>query len=162
MIINKGNTTPIFPGANFTQDEVYKASFGTNGEPFTISDDTLKGIQIIRSYYGIPFIVSASYRTPAHEKAKDRTGTGTHARGLALDIDPIGKTANSALLDYHQQIINKGPLYQQLRAVGINGFGLYDGFIHIDSRSGGNQSDAQNGSYAFWDNRITTKKKRQA
>lgn len=160
MIINKGNTTPIFPGANFTQDEVYKASYGTNGEPFSISDATLKGIQLIRSYYGIPFLISASYRTPAHEKSKGRSGTGTHTKGLALDIDPTGEKQEDVILDYHQQILNKGPLYQQLRAVGVNGFGLYDNFIHIDSRSGGNQPDAQNGSFALWDNRITTKKKR--
>lgn len=157
MLIKKGDTSPVFPGANFTQDEIYRASFGNVGSSFTISDQALQGIQIIRNYYGVPFSVNASYRTAAHDMSKGRSGTGPHTKGIAIDIAPL-KNKEQIILDYHQQVLNQGPLFQQLRAAGIGGFGLYDNFMHIDSRPSGSHRDSS-GSYALWDNRITTKKK---
>lgn len=158
MIINKGNNTPVFPGANFTQDEIYRAHFGTIGDSFEFSDITLRGAQIIRSFYGIPLVVSASYRTPQHDISKGRSGTGTHTRKLAIDLDPKGSKADDMLYDYHKQILTKGPLYHELRKAGITGLGLYDGFIHIDSRPEGGKQKDEYGTYAFWDNRIEKKK----
>ena len=78
---------------------------------------------------------------------------------MAIDIAPL-KNKDVVLSDYHWQILNKGPLFEQLRLAGIGGFGLYDNFIHVDSRAGGNQTDKL-GTYALWDQRITTKKKFQ-
>ncbi len=159
MLITKGNTTPIFPGANFTQAEIYNGSFGHVGNSFNMSDKTLQAAQIIRNYYKVPFKVNASLRTAAHDISKGRSGTGTHTKGMAIDIAPT-TNKEAILVDYHNQILTQGPLYQQLRLAGIGGFGLYDTFLHIDSRTAGSKKDNL-GSYSLWDQRITTKKKSQ-
>lgn len=142
---------------NFTEAEIYNASYGTNGEPFEYSDAVIRGYQIIRDYYRIPVKPTATLRTSSWDKSKGRSGTGQHTKGTAGD--GVFLDNGDTLLAMHQDILNKGPLYQALRKAGINGFGLYDNFFHIDSRPGGNQQDTANGSFAFWDNRTWTKKK---
>lgn len=148
MLIKKGSSEQLT--TNFNESEVYNASFG-GAESFNLSDKTLLAGQIIRDYFGVPMRVNSSYRTVAHEIAQGRSGNSQHAKGKALDFSFLGSERENTLLKYHQEILNKGPLYNQLKQVGINGFGLYDTFLHIDSRA----------TPAFWDNRITTKKKLQ-
>ena len=144
---------------NFTEKEYFDASYGTAGiSQFSYSDAVVKGAQIIREYYGVPMKVTASYRTKEHDISKGRSGTGQHTQRKAGDFAFLD--GGETMLNYHQEILQKGPLYKKLRDAGINGFGLYDNFLHIDSRSGGNQPDSVFGSYAFWDNRTWTKKKR--
>lgn len=159
MKITKGDTSLIFTGANFTKDEIYKGHFGDVGNSFDFSEKTLYGAQAIRDYFGESLGVNASYRTREHDISQGRSGNGAHPRGLAIDLDPSGETASNIILLYHQEILTKGELYHQLRKLGITGIGLYDGFIHIDSRPEGGKQTDQYGTYAFWDNRVTTKKK---
>ncbi len=149
MRIHKGNNNPV--SKNFTESEIYNASYGTNGSPFEYSDKVIKGYQIIRDYFNVPIKPTATFRTSAWDKSKGRSGTGTHTQAIAGDGAFLDD--GSTLLKYHQEILQKGKLYQLLRQAGINSFGLYDNFFHIDARSGGNQPDPNFGSYAFWDNR---------
>lgn len=153
VLIRKGNETKV--SENFTEAEIHRASYGHNGANFFVEEAVLKGSQLIRSFFGVPARVNASSRTKAHELLQGRSGNSQHVNGFAIDLD----FDEAVLIQYHNQIINKGELYHQLRQAGITGFGLYDGFLHIDCRpNGGKQSD-EYGSFAFWDNRITTKKK---
>lgn len=159
MVIDKDNKNLIYKGANFTKDEVHAASFGYYGKSFIQQDQVLKALQAIREYYNTPIKINASSRTIEHEIKQGRSGNSQHTLGNAIDFS----FANNPDLmdDYHNQILNKGILYTTLRRLGINGFGLYDNFGHIDTRTtGGAQSD-NHGEYAFWDRRITRKKKSQ-
>lgn len=156
MIIRKGNKSNV--SKNFTEAEYFAASFGTSSiNEFDYSDKVIEAAQVIRDFFGVPMRVNATYRTVEHEKKQGRSGNSQHTKKIAGDF--AFSDDGNTLLKYHQEILNKGELYKQLRAAGINAFGLYDNFLHIDARSGGNQPDATYGSYAFWDNRITTKKK---
>jgi hypothetical protein len=156
MIIRENNTNKV--SNNFTEKEYFDASYGTGSiSQFDYSNSVIQAAQIIRDHYGVPMKVTASYRTPEHDRSKGRSGTGQHTKKTAGDFAFLD--GGNTLLMYHQDILNKGSLYQKLRNAGINAFGLYDNFLHIDSRSSGNQPDSNYGSYAFWDNRITTKKK---
>ena len=155
MNIRRNSTNKV--AKNFTESEIFNASFGTTGiNSFDFSDKTITGAQIIRDYFNEPLRVNASYRTVQHELKKNRSGQGQHPKKTALDLSFQNENTN---LKYHQEILKKGELYNLLREAGINGFGLYDNFAHIDSRAGGNQPDNINGNFAFWDSRVTTKKK---
>jgi len=154
-LIEKNNNKQI--SNNFTSDEYYNASFGNVGDSFEYSNAVINGAQIIREFFARALKPTSTYRTSEHDKSKGRSGTGAHTQRLAGDFS---FNDEETLLLYHSQILNKGELYQQLRQAGINGFGLYDNFLHIDGRAGGNQPDEINGSFAFWDKRITTKKKK--
>ena len=154
MIIGDQN---INVSKNFTEKEYFSAAYGNFGYEFYLSDEVVKGGQIIREYFNVPMKVTASYRTPEHDISKGRSGTGTHTKGKASDF--VFLDNGETLLKYHEEIINRGPLYKLLREAGINGIGLYDNFLHIDSRESGNTQDQQYGPFGFWDNRTWSKKK---
>ena len=50
----------------------------------------------------------------------------------------------------NENISRRGFLYHSLRSAGINGFGISERFLHIDTRSFGYTPDAEFGSYALW------------
>ncbi len=154
MRIHKNYNIKVSP--NFTEKEYYSASFGTDGSAFEYSDAVIKGGQIIRDYFGVPMKVTASYRTSAWDKSKGRSGTGQHTKRTAGDFAFLD---DETLFKYHKEILERGALYQALRQAGINGIGLYDNFLHIDSRATGNTPDSNYGNFAFWDNRTWSKKK---
>jgi hypothetical protein len=47
-------------------------------------------------------------------------------------------------------LFQRNLLYHSLRSAGINGFGISERFLHIDTRSFGYTPDADFGSYALW------------
>ena len=146
-LVRKGNTNKLTN--NFTEKEVYDVAFGDVGNEFEISDITLNAWQIVRDFFGVPIKLTSSYRTSEHDKSKGRSGTGQHTKRTAIDGSFIGSLSEETQLKFHAEIENKGNLYKALKEVGINGIGLYDNFIHLDSRD----------SPAFWDERTWTKKK---
>jgi hypothetical protein len=157
MLIRKNNQNKVT--SNFTEAEYFAASFGIKENEFDFSPITVSGVQIIRDYFGVPMKLTATKRSIAHELSKGRSGDGQHPKGNATDFVFLGPQAEQTLLKYHQEILNQGELFKRLRQAGIKGFGLYDNFNHIDSRPEGGKSKDENGTFAFWDNRITTKKK---
>lgn len=161
MLIQKNNSGYVTN--NFTHKEYFNAAFGLSKDvdSFELSDKTISAGQVIRDYLGVAMIPTATYRTPAHDIKKGRSGKGTHTRKIAIDYDFVDEAAavnEAALLRFHQEILNQGPLFQKLRALGVTGFGLYDGFLHIDSRPEGGKQKDQYGTYALWDERTYTKK----
>lgn len=127
---------------------------------FYLSKTTLLGLQAIRSYYGVPVRVNATGRTKSHNSAIGGASSSNHLLGQfrgaekdhveALDFDFFNKSNEKQLLkDFHYQMINGGPLRDQLYSIGIRGVGLYDNFGHIDSRGA---SDI-----VMWDERVSTK-----
>ena len=152
IVIRKDNPTKVT--ANFTEAELHNASYGYNGGSFGMDERVINAAQIIRDYFGVPATVNSTRRTKAHELLQGRSGDSQHVYGFAIDLD----FPEEILLRYHQEILLKGNLYHQLRVAGITGFGLYDGFLHIDTRTNGIYSD-EYGKFTDWDKRVTTKKK---
>ena len=121
-----------------------------------LNDIVMEAVNYIREYYGVPVVITSTYRTKYHELVLlGKSHTGEHYEGNALDFKILDA---DAMKDYQHQVETaSGEVYTHLRQLGVRGFGLYDEFNHIDARSvGGSHTDAF-GSYAFWDNR---KKKR--
>ena len=153
MIIRKGDNTQLTE--HFKTSEFFSKSPDAPNEHYL--DDALIGAaELIRRYFGVPVRVNSSFRTKAHNKAIGGKSNSMHLSGKALDLSFPGN--HDKLLKYHQEILTKGDLYKQLRQAGINGFGLYDNFLHIDTRPSGKHQDSY-GTYSFWDNRTWTKKK---
>lgn len=126
--ITKGDQTYI--SANFTADELYSKSPDAPQSHY-LSDTTIKGAQIIRDWVGEPVYINSSYRTAAHNAAVGGGTASQHLTGNALDLSFKTEAAKQIVLDDFAQ---KGLLYQKLKFNGIRGFGLYDNFVHIDSR----------------------------
>lgn len=163
--INIEDDSPVFAGANFDVNEFHPnaspAMSNQSGFPatFYLNEVTIKGVQAIRTYYNVPVRVNASGRTKKHNKAiggsdgskhllgQYRGATADHVEACDVDFFNIPDEVN-LLKDFHYQVLNDGPLVQELRNMGIKGFGLYDGFIHIDTRDG---------SETVWDERVSTK-----
>ena len=80
---------------------------------------TLERLNRMREIAGIPLVLTCAYRSPAHDKARGRSGTGAHTLGRAVDIrcnapDTRYKVITAAL------------------AAGFNRIGVADSFIHVD------------------------------
>lgn len=133
---------------NFKLGEIRKASFIIPEEQnlfayVPLDSRVLQAAQILRDALGKPINVNSSFRSVRHEISKKRGGESQHTYGTALDL------SGSGLVELVQEALaTKNKLYQRLRAVGVNGFGVYvkKGFIHIDVR------DANpDGGYEYWE-----------
>lgn len=132
---------------NLTLGELRKSSFVLPDEQnlyayIPIDTRVIKAFQILRDALGNAIVPTSSFRSVRYELSKGRSGNSQHTFGKALDLKGVG------LVDLVLEALeSKNELYEQLRAVGINGFGVYesDGFVHIDVRD-----DRLDGSYAYW------------
>lgn len=133
---------------NLKLGEIRKSSFIRPDEVnlFTyvpIDSRVVQAFQILRDALGKPIVVTSSFRSVRHELSKKRSGESQHTYGAALDLK------GSGLIELVQEALaTKNKLYQRLRTVGVNGFGVYEskGFIHIDVRD-----PKPDGGYAYWE-----------
>ena len=137
--ITKGDTSYI--SANFTAAELYSKSPDAPNSHY-LSDEVIKGAQIIRDWVGEPVYINSSYRTAAHNASIGGASNSQHLVGNALDLSFKTENAKNLVIN---DIATKGQLYQKLKFNAIRGFGLYDNFVHIDSRTATNP--------VIWDNR---------
>lgn len=72
-----------------------------------------------RSICFVPFVINSAFRSKDYEKSKNRSGTSSHCKGLAVDI-----RCNSSA--------DRLRILLALLAVGFRRIGLYSTFIHID------------------------------
>jgi hypothetical protein len=80
---------------------------------------SMKKFDAARHIAGIAFVVLSAYRSPEWEIERNRTGNGSHTRGMALDI--------AALSGRDKFIIIRSLLY-----VGCNRLGIAASYIHAD------------------------------
>lgn len=134
---------------NFTEDEFFSKSY--NAPVFHFLDDNLiNAVQWLRSYLGQPIKINSTYRTK-----EDNPGVtnSQHLTGKAIDF----KTDNLQLIV--NDIAEKGVIFQKLfNQFGIRGFGLYNNFIHIDTRTTGGKQQYNGINYAFWNERTIISK----
>jgi hypothetical protein len=152
MIIKKGETSNVSP--NFTANELFSKSFDAPKEHY-LNDNLITAAQLIRGWFKVPVQINSSFRTPKHNASVGGGKTSQHLKGNALDLSFPG---NPQILElYNKEIEKRGNLFKAMRSVGINGLGLYDNFLHIDTRPRGGKQKDSSGSYAFWDKRIKKK-----
>ncbi|WP_053056658.1 D-Ala-D-Ala carboxypeptidase family metallohydrolase [Tenacibaculum mesophilum] len=135
---------------NLTLGEIRKSSYIMPDEKnlfayVPLDSRVVQAFQILRDALGKPIVVTSSFRSVRYELSRKppRSGKSQHTYGTALDLK------GSGLVELVQDALaTKNKLYQRLRAVGVNGFGVYveKNFIHIDVR------DAKpDGGYAYWE-----------
>lgn len=121
-------------------------------------DSTLvAAVEFLRTHYGKPWRVTSSYRTESNERQilhdlhvpyfEDE-----HMRGNAVDSQPV-EYSPAIMADLTREFFTNGPVYQHLRQIGVNGFGLYDTFIHLDVRTEKRFHRDAFGLVAHWDSR---------
>lgn len=113
--INKGN---IQLSGNFSLSE-FKCSDGSN--TVKVCPKLVKMLEQIRSHFGKPVHINSAYRTPTYNKKIGGASSSQHLYGKAADIRINGVTP--------EQI----HAYCNKTFKGI-GLGLYNTFVHIDSR----------------------------
>jgi uncharacterized protein YcbK (DUF882 family) len=155
MILKKGSNINL--SKNFTENEFFSKSFNAP-ESHYFDEKLIIAAQLLRDTFNTPISVNSSFRTKEHNQRVGGAASSQHLKGNAVDL---GFNSNpNSLLILQQDILNNGSIKKELRKMGINGFGLYDTFIHLDTRPTGSRND-DFGSFSFWDNRVTTKKKSQ-
>lgn len=104
---------------NYSRHEM-ACSCGCGGD--TIDAETLRVAEEAREFVGHPITPSSAYRCDNHNEAVGGSVRSQHPKGRAIDL-PVHDP--KALYDF---LCEKYP--------DKYGFGLYDTFVHIDTRSG--------------------------
>lgn len=76
--------------------------------------------QVIRNYFNKPITINSGYRCQKHNKSVGGAKNSRHTQGMACDIVVKG--------------IKPKEVAKFAETIGIRGIGLYDSFVHIDSR----------------------------
>lgn len=84
-----------------------------------MQQSTLDKLDKARELAGIPFVLTSAHRSSAHDKAKGRSGTGSHTLGHAVDI----KCNTSS---------NRFLIVDALLKAGFKRIGIANNFIHAD------------------------------
>lgn len=105
------------------------------------------GLQEIREVYGSPIIITSSYRDFHCNRANGGASKSQHLYGNALDFK---FSSWYSLQQYQTDILNNGCIFGALTSIGITGYGLYDGFCHIDSRDNAWQYEYFGNEYNLW------------
>jgi uncharacterized protein YcbK (DUF882 family) len=91
----------------------------------TVDVETLLVAQRLRDFYGVGVTITSGCRCPAHN--------------LAVGGHPGSEHQDARAVDFTVDGIMPGEVYQTLLAWYPNqyGMGLYDGWVHLDTRSNG-------------------------
>lgn len=87
----------------------------------TMIDIELVGyLQVIRNHFGKPVIINSGYRCQKHNKTVGGVTNSKHCTGMAADI---------VVKDIKPKEVAK-----YAETIGVRGIGLYDTFVHLDTR----------------------------
>lgn len=118
MAYKKGNAVRL--SNNFVSTEFDCKGNGCCSE--TLIDEKLVNyLQQIRNHFGRPVIINSGYRCTSHNKAVNGATKSKHLSGMAADIYING--------------IEPKEVAKYAESIGIKGIGLYDTFVHIDTRT---------------------------
>jgi len=102
----------------FTIDEFNCQYSGEN----EMKDSFLQKIDQLRYMCAFPFVITSGYRSADHPIEAKKGTRGTHAQGIAADIQ-----VNSGAEKYK--------IVQNAMAIGFTGIGIADTFVHVDTRT---------------------------
>lgn len=77
-------------------------------------------LQQIRERFGKPLMITSGYRCPKHNASVGGTPNSRHTKGQAADFYISG--------------IDPAEIAKYAESIGVKGIGLYDYFVHIDTR----------------------------
>lgn len=147
MIIQRDGIRQIT--LNFTEKELYSKSKDAPYSHF-LDNNVVAALQVIRQFYGRKIRVTSSYRTEKGNKDVGGVKSSRHLTGHALDF--VFEGGNK---EFNKEIKSKGPLFEALLSLGVDGFGMYDSFNHIDVNSVntvGSNANHAGIPYRVWDN----------
>lgn len=96
-----------------------------------VDESLVKKLQQLRDTLGVPLIINSAYRCSERNKQVGGAEKSQHLYGTAVDISM--KTINISIEE----------VAKLAEDIGFDGIGLYNTFIHLDTR----------GTPARWDNR---------
>jgi hypothetical protein len=141
--IHRGSSKLLTP--HFRESEFFCKSVDFKKEYHLLDQSLIMAAEIIREFVDTPVLILSSFRTFEGNKVCGGAPDSFHLKGMALDLRcPLKQDL------INTNIIHCGFLYHSLRSAGINGFGISERFLHIDTRSFGYTPDAEFGSYALW------------
>jgi uncharacterized protein YcbK (DUF882 family) len=130
---------------HFRESEFFCKSVDFKRDYHILDRSLIMAAEIVREFVDAPVLIASTFRTPAGNKACGGAPDSFHLKGMALDLRCLSK---QALININ--LSQRGFLYHSLRSTGINGFGISERFLHIDTRSFGYTPDAEFGSYSIW------------
>lgn len=86
-----------------------------------IDGKLVKYLQKIRNHFGKTLTINSGYRCAKHNKAVGGSSGSYHTKGQAADIVVKG--------------VKPAEVAKYAESIGIKGIGLYDTFVHIDTRT---------------------------
>lgn len=86
-----------------------------------IDSDLVTYLQKIRNHFGKSITITSAYRCSKHNKAVGGSSNSNHTKGKAADIIIKG--------------VKPSEVAKYAESIGIKGIGLYDTFVHIDTRT---------------------------
>ena len=78
-------------------------------------------VQVIRNHFNKPVTINSGYRCQKHNKNVGGAKNSRHTQGMAADVVVKG--------------VKPVKVAQFAETIGIRGIGLYDTFVHVDSRA---------------------------
>ncbi|MBU8921769.1 MAG: hypothetical protein KOO63_08115 [Bacteroidales bacterium] len=78
----------------------------------------------LRGICGFPFVITSGYRSPSHSIEAAKQKPGTHAQGIAADIQITNSTQRFSIVSNALEL-------------GFSGIGIAKDFIHLDMRNSG-------------------------
>ena len=103
---------------NFTIEELRSKGDGSA----LINWKALKMLQAVRHYVARPLYIISAYRDPVHNQKVGGARGSYHLKGRAFDVSTSGWTFKQRM-----------ELVVHAAHWGFEGFGFYDGFIHLDN-----------------------------
>ena len=80
----------------------------------------IEKLEQLRNYVASPIRINSGYRTPSYNDAIGGAKYSQHKEGTAVDITIDG--------------LDVGAIAELGKAMGFNGIGIYDTFVHLDVR----------------------------
>jgi len=130
---------------HFRESEFFCKSVDFKGDFHLLNRSLIMAAEIIREFVDAPVLITSSFRTVTGNKDCGGAPDSFHLKGMALDLRCPSKQGFINI-----SLSQRGFFYHSLRSAGINGFGISERFLHIDTRSFGYTPDAEFGSYAIW------------
>lgn len=118
MDYQKGSRTQL--SANFHSSE-FDCKGGSCCQTTKISKQLVTYLQHIRNHFGKPVRINSGYRCAKHNSTIGGSKSSKHMLGQAADIVVSG--------------VEPKEVAKFAESIGIKGIGLYDNFVHIDTRT---------------------------
>ena len=116
---------------DFTMAEWYSKS--PDAPPSHEIDDILiLALQAIRDFYNKPVYITSTFRTKKHNQDVGGKSGSMHVMGIAVDFYIADKDSFD---EFRDSLKSFGYWYTNLRDMGIAGIGIYNTFVHIDTRT---------------------------